>query len=140
MITKFINCIDILICEKLFNKQESVFPYAVSSEYNKEKQYSTCARMEKNWIDYKGVDCGIRVKPYTDMEEYHKWSIQYVEYPNEINKSNIGLYPQHVMNFIILNTLLITSSESSKSIQYMDNDGDESEYETYSDNDNDSTD
>jgi GTPase Era involved in 16S rRNA processing len=149
MITKFINCIDILICEKLFvdiiktNNQtygvtRGYFP--ISSEYNKEKQYSTCARMEKNWIDYKGVDCGIRVEPYKDMEEYHKWSIQYVEYPNEINKSNIGLYPQHVMNFIILNTLLITSSESSKSIQYMDNDGDESEYETYSDNDNYSTD
>lgn len=58
------------------------------------------------------------------MEEYHKWSIQYVEYPNEINKLNIGLYPQHVMNFIIINTLLINNSDID------DNSNNESECES----------
>jgi len=136
MITKFIKCIDILICDKLFDRfSEEYCPFNISSEYNKEKQYSTCARMEKNWIDYKGIDCGIRVEPYKDMEEYHKWSIQYVEYPNEINKLYIGLYPQHVMNFIILNTLLINpkigksdSESESKSDSESNSDSD-----TYSD-------
>lgn len=109
-VAKLIPKIDIVLCAKLFgtvrmaDKMAMVKTlYKQSSDYNHEKQYSTCARMEKNWIDYKGVDCGIRINKYNDIAEYHEWSSQYVAFPSEDIKHNvIGLYPPHVTNFILL--------------------------------------
>ena len=95
------------------------------------KYFFTKKNKKITWIDYKGVDCGVRITSFGDMEEYHKWSIQYVEYPNEINKLNIGLYPQHVMNFIIINTLLINNIDIDIDID--DNSDNESECESETD-------
>jgi len=110
-VAKFIEKIDIVLCAKLFgeikmddNKSMVKALYKQSSDYNREKQYPTCARMEKNWIDHKGVECGIRINKYNDIAEYHKWSSQYAAFPSEdIKYEVIGLYPQHVVNFILLN-------------------------------------
>ena len=111
MITYLLPSLDIVLCRGLFgdfreyNPRNSFIRYKTSSEYTKEKQYSSCARMEKNWIDYNGVNCKTRNEQFYAMKEYHEWSKQYIEFPNDPNEQLIGLYPQHVMNFILYQKL-----------------------------------
>ena len=115
MIRRLLPSLDIVLCKRLFgNPWRSVgndyHPnntglLHLTQGYNREKQYSTCARMEKEWIDYKGAECMYRSSLYEEIKPYHDWSKQYIEYPDEPLEQNIGLYPQHVMNFILYRRL-----------------------------------
>jgi hypothetical protein len=108
-VRKLVYKLDIVMCQKLFGEAMMEDKhihiktlYRQSSEYNYEKQYSTCARMEKNWIDFKGVECGVRINKYNNIKEYHEWSSKYAGLNSEIRDDVIGLYPQHVLNYILL--------------------------------------
>jgi len=147
MVMRLLPLLDIVLCKSLYGspwvntwgkygptlpngREGTVGLVHLTQRYNREKQYSTCARMEKEWIDYKGVDCMFRGALYNDIDAYHNWSKQYIEFPSEPLEQNIGLYPQHVMNFIIYRKLY-KQPDSNININNTSDTGDSNDIDEY---------
>lgn len=102
MVTKMICKLDIVLCKELFNETPPGRTiYTQTGDYNYEKQYFSCARMEKNWIDYKGAKCGMRRNKYNDIKAYDEWSMKFFDHMTPIHPNHVGLYPSHIMNHAI---------------------------------------
>ena len=75
-----------------------------SKECMIERCYSTCARMEFNYIKKAGINSGYKYSVYPGIVEYHKWSSKYtgIWTKQPISSSIVSLLPSHVMNHIML--------------------------------------